>query len=580
MLDDVSLGLVRGLHGFLEVSPGLGQLAKAKWLKRAWQAKSIARHTIPVIRGERTVAEAVGRYAGKKVAHRLTDPLSRAVKKAHMRAQFNKRKTTKVNGIGGRTWILPEVDADKNGRIIKNMVIIYHDANKAGKHVDIHIGHLSFIMRVSGKPVEKKLKFNSKGELTQNAKDALMSHVRSEIASHSRVPQNLDHSISNAKCTWMNGESGLTGYGSGRTRQLVSESKVEFYHTHLTGSLHMYAPAITPHQGLYLYKIYNGKTTGVAICIWGALNPRDERFKDRLHLKMIQEEDFEPRFKASTDESTTTRKYDGASTHFTTTGEGFKFFSPRFSKVTGHRIEYTYKLPELAEHGFGPVRPDRIGHTAGMGEVLFYRRTPAGIITEAAFGLRGPEHMCWSYLSAAEIGGLLNSHQVRPRDIYPEVRIYRADKFLGRDVYDLPFHANRALQKQISRVNKYFKVVSTTHLTINRNWEGLVAVPEGSSINNGYKIKWWDDSQDWEVTSVQLEQSPKGAITGVVWFRSHDSGRDFKLGPGSIGSAEQCLSMLQTPQSYVGRVAKVHSRNGHEGRAAKLVDWHADKGSM
>jgi hypothetical protein len=132
MLDDVSLGLVRGLDGFLEVSPGLGQLAKARWLKRAWQAKSIVQHTIPVIRGERTVAEAVGRYTGKKVAHRLTDPLSRAVTKAHMRAQFNKRKTTKVNGIGGRTWINPDIDADKNGRIIKNMVIIYHDANKAG----------------------------------------------------------------------------------------------------------------------------------------------------------------------------------------------------------------------------------------------------------------------------------------------------------------------------------------------------------------------------------------------------------------------------------------------------------------
>ena len=73
----------------------------------------------------------------------------------------------------------------------------------------------------------------------------------------------------------------------------------------------MYAPLITPHQGLYLYQIYHGKDTGVPISIWGALIPRDQKFQDRLHLKMISEADFD-KFKTKTDGATTHQKYNGA----------------------------------------------------------------------------------------------------------------------------------------------------------------------------------------------------------------------------------------------------------------------------
>lgn len=571
---EISRGLARGLDGFLDISPGVGQCLKLKWLKRAWRLRALVKQTIPVIKGEQELSVALGKFAGSRIKRNILRPVTRGITRSHMKAQI-KRNTTK-HGIGGRTWINPLTDADRNGRIVKNMIIIYHDANKAQRHLDIHIGHLSFIMRVSGKPVEDKIKFNNKGELTQDAKDALLNHVRQEIFSHSRVPQNLDHSISNAKCTWNVGDVGLRGYGAGLTRQIVSSSKVEFYHTHLTSSLHMYAPIITPHQGLYLYKIYDGKTTGVPIAIWGVLNPRDDKFKDRLHLKMIQEEDFE-KFKSKTDKTTVSRKYDGASTHFGTTGQGFKFFSPRYSKATGHRIEYTYKLAELAERGFGPVKPDRTSHTQGMGEILFYRKNLLGDALEYLFNWKGLENISWCYLNASEIGGILNSHRVRPRDVFPEVRIYRVDKFEGQDTYLLPFHQNRELQKEIAKVNRYFKVVALTTPKINRNkdYEGYVAVPIGLSINEGLKYKFKGDEIDMTIKSIDLYLSEKQNIAGTILCTYN--GKEYRFGPGSIGDVKTCLDFMNNKQEFTGRTIKTVGFRGHVGRAAKILSVHLDK---
>jgi len=572
MMRSISFGLVRATNAYTWFTPGTAKLFESKIAKIIMRSM-IAIKTLQKILDKQPMSSVIGSIIGQRLAFMYLDPIRFRITKTYFAVQ----RANIFNTMSVRTWIDPSIDADRNGRIIKNMVIIYHDANRAGKHVDIHIGHLSLIMRLSGKPVEGKIKFNNKGELTQDSKDAILDHVRQEIFNHSRVPQNLDHDIANAKCVWRIGEKGIAGYGSGTTRQIVLEDKVEFYHTHLQSSLHMYAPAITPHQGLYLYKIYNGETTGVPICIWGALIPRDDKFQDRLHLNMIQEVDFE-RFKTVTDESTTTRKYDGASTHFGTTGEGFKFFSPRYSKTTGHRIEYTYKLPELAEWGFGSILPDRVSHTQGMGEVLFWRRTNAGKITKALFGIRGPENWCWKYLSAAEIGGVLNSHQVRATNIIPEVRMYRMDRFNQQDVINLSFHDNRKLQQQVVKVNEYFKVVDIVRPIINRgdNYEGYVAVPEGTNINEGYKYKFKGDEIDMTITSIDLYLSEKQNISGTILCTYN--GKEYKFGPGSIGNVETCLDFINNKEKFVGRTVKTAGFRGHEGRAAKLIDWHMDKG--
>ena len=566
MLDIVSFGLVRGLDGFLEVSPGLGQLAKARWLKRVWQAKSVVQHIIPVLKGERDISEAIGRYAGGKIFNRMLNPVSTIITKAHLRAKV-KRKTTKVNGIGGRTWIDPLVDADSNGRVIKNMVIIYHDANKAGKHIDIHIGHLSFIMRVSGKPVEKQLKFNNKGELTQVSKDALMNHVRKEIASHSRVPQNLDHSISNAKCTWNIGTKGLNGYGSGNTRQIVSESKVEFYHTHLNSSLHMYAPIITPHQGLYLYQIYNGQSTGVPICIWGVLNPRDENFKDRLHLKMTQEKDFD-KFKAKTDSKTITEKIDGASSYAVQTNEGTKLYSPRTSKTTGRHIEYTFKVPEIS-NAKGP-------QSVGMGELTFYKNTICSKALWTLFHIRS--NTVWNRLSAAEIGGVLNSHAIRPKNIYPILHLYRIDRYNSKDISNLDFFSNRRYQYLVSQTSKYISVVPFTKPWITKLFamEGIVAVPKGKSIDSAYKLKWNGDEIDMIITKIDFSLSDKNRVQGNITATYLD--KEYNFGPGQTGDTDTCISLLSNPTKYIGTVIKTVPRRGGVARASRITEFHLDKG--
>lgn len=572
LLTRTSFGLARASDAYSWFVPGANKMFTSKIARLVFKSIKYLK-IINKLLEDKPLSEIIGSIIGQAAMYSYTKPLQFHINRIYLKTQ----RANIFNTMSVRTWIDPAIDANRQGRIIKNMVIIYHDANKAKKHIDIHIGHLSFIMKISGKPVENNIKFNNKGELTQNSKDAIMDHIRQEIFGHSRVPQNLDHDPANAKCTWKLGKGGIVGYGSGATRQIVLEDKVEFYHTHLQSSLHLYAPSITPNQGLYLYKIYNGESTGVPICIWGSLIPRDENFKDRLHLNMIQEVDFGT-FKEKTDASTTTRKYDGASTYFSTTGQGFKFFSPRYSKITGHRIEYTYKLPELAEWGFGPVEPDRASHTQGMGEVLFYRRSPIGHAFRFLFSIKGPEGLCWNYLEASEIGGVLNSHQVRSTTIYPEVRVYRLDRFLGKNVSDLSFIDNRILQKEVVSTSKYWNIVQQVRPVKNINWEGLVAIPKGLSINNGYKIKWWGDQYDWRVERNELNYSDKGNIQGVIHFTSLESGKAYALGPGQLGNFDECVQLLRSKGDIVGRVAKIHGRIGHEGRAAKFIEWHQDKG--
>lgn len=353
---------------------------------------------------------------------------------------------------------------------------------------------------------------------------------------------------------------------------------MEFYHHRVRTSEHVYAPLITGVQATYLYQIYPGnEERKTPILIWGKLKPITLNFKDRLHLTLIQPEELD-KFQGRIDVGTNTRKYDGASTHFhSNTGQGFKFFSPRISKETGHNVEYTYKIPELAERGH-PSKP------VGMGELLFWKRTPIGILLKE-WDIRGPEFIAWKYLSASEIGGILNSHAVRPREVYPELRIYRLDRWHGQDVYGLPFWENRNLQISLSSYinSPYMRVVDLAKPIRNRQserWEGFVGVPEGLSVNDGLKLKWWGDANDWEVISNELSLSEKGNVQGVIWFKSLESDKEFKLGPGQIGSFDACMSLLEHGNRAIGMVAKVHGRQGHEGRAAKIVDWHMDKGSI
>lgn len=569
---NVNAGLVRGRDTFLSFAPGPAALFRSKFAVYAARCVAASKIGWKLKKGmeiEDVIGKSLGRYilanSGKARATKLFSRTLRSVGTSHVPLVRGLNATT-------RTWYSESDRSVLDDRIVRKLTIMYHDANKAGKHLDVHLGHLSLVYRVSGKPVESKIKFNHKGELTQGAKDELVQHIRSELSNNSRVPWNHDHTVSNAGAKWLPGTP-TRGYGSGLTRQCVLRDKVEFFHPRVGTSLHFYAPKLNPHQGLYIHELYPGDSKKAPILVCGNLIPRDGKFEDRLHLKMIQDEEFKSKFLPKVDPTSITRKYDGASTYFSSNGQGFKFFSPRYSKTTGHRLEYTYKLPEMADKG-------STHNPTGMGELLFWKRTPLGWAFWNLTSMRGPEYLMWNYLSAAEIGGILNSDKVRSRWVLPEVRVYRMDRWNGSQIHPLSFHLNRSVQLKMVRELDlpFWKVVSKALPLRRKDWEGLVAVPKGLSINDGYKIKWWQDANDWEVTDVKFGISPKGAINGVVCFRSTTSGRDFNLGPGQMGDAEQCLAILQAPSDYVGQVAKVVSRNGHEGRAAKFAAWHTDKG--
>lgn len=558
-MNSISNSFVNATGTFMDFSPGWNRLFRPKLIRKLIPCIGIIKKAVDVFLGKTDIENCLGNMIGNAVISRSTNKLTWEIIRAHHIVRTRKGKPLfKVNGVGGKTWFNFAADISYDQRAVMPVTLVYHHANKAGKHIDIHIGRWSFILRVSNKPVEKKITFNNKGELTQASKDALINHLKEHIANNSRFAQNLDHSITNAKLSWkLNDPDWTNGYGSGPTRQVIAESQAEFYHPDLTSSLHLYCPLFNKHQGTYMYRIYSGKDTGTPIIIWGNLIPRDKKFHDRLHLTMIAPEELD-KFKSKTDALTTTKKEDGASCYFNSSPLGGKFWSPRESKTTGHRIEYTWKVPELA------MLINNQHSAEGMGELLFYKKV-FGIIPRT--------------LSAAEIGGVLNSSEVRPRNIYPLLKLYRIDKWDGRDTYDLDFFSNRLLQLQLkAEVDcKYLGVVILMPPIKILDWEGLVAVPPGKSVNDGFKLKWRGDLNDWRIDKIDFYLSEKQNMAGIITCTSLESGKQFNLGPGQVGDADRCLSMIESPNDWLGTIVKVSGFNGHEGRAAKIREIHVDK---
>lgn len=441
---------------------------------------------------------------------------------------------------GARSWI------DKPGK--QQMVIVYHEATRAGAHIDVHIGHLSMVYRVKPE-LKEKLKFASNGRLTVDSRNAILDHIKSEVANKSRVPQNLDHSLDEARTSWLKGSPADKSYGAGKSRQVVDESTVNVYKTSNGGPVEFYGPSLNPDKGMYIYKLHPGDDKRAPILIWGNKATHPPKFEDRLHLKSIPPEDI-----AKLGDMHITAKYDGASAYISIGPKGTTVWSPRVSKKSGEQIEYTAKLGDIAN----VKSPEAI---TGMGELLFTREG--------------------KYLSAAATGGILNSHSLIPDGVKPEIRLYRIDRVGRKVTKDLPFAENRALQQKVVKLGpKHFKTVAVIGAdeAKRRGFEGIVAVPKGKSVNAGHKVKWWTETHDWEITKVAFTTGPKGAHAGVVHLKSLESGKTYKLGPGQMGNSKLVAHMKENPDKYKGVVVKVHSHHGHEGRSSKVVAFHLDKG--
>lgn len=554
----VSNNLYQSKKYFTTISPGFQSvlLGRAKFVVKTFGLAYKGTRTILKWKKGTPINELVNPvelssdFISGKVVSKSTKPISKRVAKTHVAMTRTDHDWRRKNGIGGRTWITDP------GRY--KMVIIFHDANRAGPHIDVHIDRLSVIYKV--KPdLYAKLKYNSDGMLTEKSRQAIIDHVRAEIAMGARVPQNIDHSKTNARASWVNGDPEGTDYGSATTRQIVLETDVEIYKAHHNGPIEFYAPAINSYRSMYIYRIYPGTKKRAPILIWGNKAHHPPRLEDRLHLKMIAPEDIHT-LADKADMNTSTAKYDGSSCYFVITKDGTTVWSPRTSAVTGEQIEYTFKIDGIAN-----TRSEQT--IVGMGELLFKKKT------------RNPfrKH---TYLPSATGSGILNSNSVVPKDVEPEIRIYRIDR-IGREyVGSQDFWTNRKLQQEVSKLNSCFEVVELMDpdTASDHGYEGVVVVPHNASINDGFKLKWWADPSDWKIDKVQFEEGSKGGVAGVVLCTSLESGKRFKLGPSQMGDQNLTRHMMTNPELYEGSVIKVNSRRGHEGRASKVIGFHDDKG--
>lgn len=494
-------------------------------------------------------AEVAGGVLGTMATRKITTVPRRQIVAAHAHVRhIPTRDVLRKNGMGGRGWIT------RPGRY--PMVIVFHDANKAGPHIDIHIGRLSLIRRVKPE-VYEQLRYNNEGALTANSRKVLLDFLKSEIDNGSRIPQNLDHSLTNAKASWTGGNRSDQWYGAGTTRQVIASSDVDVYKTGPDRPVEFYAPLLNPHRGMYIHRLYPGSDTRAPILVWGNLKSQPPALHDRLHLKLVQPEDAD-KLTTRADMATSTAKYDGSSCYVVITPKGTRVYSPRQSVVTGEQIEYTYKLDGLAN----VTAPHTI---VGMGELLFREHKLFG---------KG------AYVPQAVGSGVLNSNDVVPDSLRPEIRLYRIDKMGRQSVSDADFWTNRALQEEVAALSpKHLSVVDlmSPQEAMAQGFEGVVAVPPGASVNDGFKMKYWGDTFDWKIEHVDFQPGDRGGIAGVLRCISLESGKAFNLGPGQTGDRALVEEMMTSPERYEGRVLKVASRHGHEGRASKVVGMHDDK---
>lgn len=560
MFEAINGELIAARPYFKAVNPGPFGLFTGRAAKVA-KAAGLSITSVKTFRKWRKgteVSTLAGEAIGGKITRKLAAPASKQVKALHLAMpNIEAKDPFRKNGMGARSWYTTP------GR--HQLVIIYHDANRAGKHIDVHIGRMSVIYKVKPELAEQ-LRFNREGYLTEDSKKLIVDHVKWEINNGSRVPQNLDHSITNARATWVGGDPEGKSYGDGVTRQVVSESTVDVIKAHKGGPIEVYAPLLNPHRGTYLYEIYPGDGKSAPILIWGARTNQPPKLEDRLHLKMVAPEKINT---IEADWTTATAKYDGSSCYVVITNKGTTVWSPRTSVRTGERIEYTHKLDGVAH-----IKSDET--VVAMGELLFVREG------------RYP----WSkdeYLPCASGSGILNANEVLPKGVRPEIRLYRVDRVGRTRTGDLDFWSNRELQERVSDLDpQRLKVVElmAPKMAEEAGFEGVVVVPMVSyedelsaSVNEAYKVKWTMDPHDWQIDRVDFRPGEKGGQAGVVHCTSLESGKSFKLGPSQVGNRELTDDMMMRPEAYEGTVLKVASRRGHEGRAAKVIMVHDDKGS-
>jgi hypothetical protein len=358
---------------------------------------------------------------------------------------------------------------------------------------------------------------------------------------------------------WARREDGVRNYGAGDFRQVLADDSVVV--STLGASVEWRDPLIDKHHDAFCFRLMDAssKRPRPILGIGLKKHPDPPDF-NKLKLKFMQ--DIEKLHRKAGPDADARIKEDGASAKGRGTQHGTSVWSPRVSKTTGEQINYTWKLRDWQTVEFEVP-------TEFKGEVML-------------LDIKAGE-----YLSAAEVAGQLNSNSPLPSHIKPEYVIYSVDRIGRQDMSQVPH--SQALQyiEAIADKHEDWRVATPVDMTINalthaaQTHEGIVVVPDGGTIaDHGIKLKLRHDTYDWRLKSIDFKPGPKstGSVAGVAWFQSEESGRDFKIGPSSVGDRDVQLAMMRNPEAHLDRVYVVECFNGHEGRAAKVLHEHPDKG--
>lgn len=450
------------------------------------------------------------------------------------------------------------VQADWEGYREGRLVIILHDADRAGLHLDLHfLGPVesSFVINIRNKPIAKELRYNKSGELTQASREKLIAFIHDEFDGNGAwVAQNLDHNDTQATTTWLQRDEIGDGYGAGNFRQEVLDTRVAYLKTGTT--MEAWVPELSERKLYAVNAFQESAARDVPVWKFGLKKPTDYTPKSgKLKLRHVQSTDELRKWVG--EDAVLTQKLDGASTHVKRTTKGTSAWSPRISKRSGRRISYDSKIGALHSHGGTSFE--------GMGELMYQK--PDG-----------------NWVLASQVGGILNSKDLPPSDHRPTVFLYKVDTYDGKKVKPDTASQRYVIQRICDEdgSDTLRPVPMATWEDADGvasgvlDWEGLVAVPKDGDINSqGVKFKPRGEHLDGVIEDITFREGPRGGITGVIVYRDPSTGRTFQTASGIDHDTK--LHLASNKDAYVGRTVKLKGFTGGNHRAVTYDGIHPDK---
>ncbi len=258
-------------------------------------------------------------------------------------------------------------------------------------------------------------------------------------------------------------------------------------------------------------------------------------------------------------------------------GKQTRVFSYRPTERRTGIIDHTWRLEQVVGH----KAPPGSGHTVLRGEL--YARGEDG-----------------KPLPAAQVGGLLNAGVWKSRKNQRaqgalELVVFDVVKYRGRDVEDRPYSDKLAMLAEQTSAHPTIMQLPETAITKEGKKALLAAVGAGEHLQTKEGFIVWDLDRATP-TKAKLRGDHDVYVRGVFRAYSKDGGPLDRAGgfyyswdpagpvAGKVGTGlkhKTLEDMLQHPERYVGRAAKVLSLEKLPSgalRAPSFSDWHLEKG--